>query len=475
MTPIGPDIRERRDAQRHLSSKPASIRLTIQPRAQSTSTDVESLSMIQSPLTVTWDSNTAPALQGIVPVSGSLNKSHWLLAARRILGVTFALALLGSVCSAQIPSETDATSTPVPNAGHDYIQGFSEIVNPANGSLSLRLGVPMPPGRGLTVPFSFNYDSNGSVYLGTPLCLGCSTPTWGVKWLSTTSMLAHGGWSYGVPMLSVQSDSFTVETLSPTEVPGTFICKGMDNFVMQDASGNRRNLGLSYYNTNQNCQNSDLGGQAVTSTDTQYGALLAQTTSKWTGTLSGDSGAVNPVTATEGDGTAYYFGSAAAPDSNTCSGKPCTATTYPPEGISDRNGNTLAISFSTTSQSSPAVSYTDSVGRQVLSIPKFGADPDTVTVYGFSNPYQVYWTTVTPNFTISMTLVSEQNNESCPAPGTQPSVPAVSSIALPNGQSYTFDYSNNPYGMVDKITYPTGGYVRYVWGSTHKVSMANGQ
>src|SRR6185437_3707916 len=40
----------------------------------------------------------------------------------------------------------------------------------------------------------------------------------------------------------------------------------------------------------------------------------------------------------------------------------------------------------------------------------------------------------------------------------------VSQIVLPNGRGYSFDYASNPYGMLDKITYPSGGYVRYVWG-----------
>ena len=36
-------------------------------------------------------------------------------------------------------------------------------------------------------------------------------------------------------------------------------------------------------------------------------------------------------------------------------------------------------------------------------------------------------------------------------------------IDLPNGQKYTFQYEST-YGKVAKITFPDGGYVRYVWG-----------
>ena len=55
------------------------------------------------------------------------------------------LALSASIAaSAQIPSVTDVTTPPVPNVGHDYIQENVETVNPANGSLSIRIGAPLP-------------------------------------------------------------------------------------------------------------------------------------------------------------------------------------------------------------------------------------------------------------------------------------------------------------------------------------------
>src|SRR5215472_16348116 len=79
----------------------------------------------------------------------------------------FGLALfLGAVSAfAQIPPSDSTTATPIPGAGHDYLGGFNETVNPANGFLSVRLNVAMPPGRGITLPFSFAYDSSGAAHL----------------------------------------------------------------------------------------------------------------------------------------------------------------------------------------------------------------------------------------------------------------------------------------------------------------------
>ena len=39
----------------------------------------------------------------------------------------------------------------------------------------------------------------------------------------------------------------------------------------------------------------------------------------------------------------------------------------------------------------------------------------------------------------------------------------ITAIELPNGQSYSFTYDAT-YGMVNKVTYPSGGYVTYAWG-----------
>jgi YD repeat-containing protein len=404
----------------------------------------------------------------LVPISGAgdrdsihpLRRHPFCIHLKRLRPIGFICLIFTGVCAAQIPSETDVTSTPVPNAGHDYIHALGETVNPANGSLSIRINVPLPPSRGLTLPFSFAYDSNGAYYFNTPCQGECS----GFDWWTTNTMLSAGGWSYTVPMLSVESDSFTVETLSPLEVPGTFTCQGRINYVMQDPSGNRRNLGLTYYNPNTNCQNPDLGGIATTVTNASIGSLMSQTTASWGGAANNSPGIVNPLTVTDGDGTTYSFTRGPAPPLAFGCGTNCQPTTYPPSSVTDRNGNTYGIAYSTASHGAPAITYTDSIGRAALSIPTFGANPDSITVSGFTAPYKVSWTPVQANFSVTLTPAATGANEACAPPGPQPAVQAVSAIVLPNGQQFTFDYISNIYGMVDKITYPSGGYVRYVWG-----------
>lgn len=111
---------------------------------------------------------------------------------------------LASACWAQIPQASDTTSTPVPDAGHDYLHSPLATVNPANGSVSIRIPVRIPAGRELTLGFGLAYDSNGVDYLGQP--------TGGAPgWTSAGSPLSVGGWSATGPMLTVGEFSFTVD------------------------------------------------------------------------------------------------------------------------------------------------------------------------------------------------------------------------------------------------------------------------
>jgi hypothetical protein len=41
----------------------------------------------------------------------------------------------------------------------------------------------------------------------------------------------------------------------------------------------------------------------------------------------------------------------------------------------------------------------------------------------------------------------------------------ISSIVLPNGRSYLFQYENNGYGAINRIDLPTGGFITYTWAT----------
>jgi len=75
--------------------------------------------------------------------------------------VLFLLATIAPLGKAQ-GGIGNTTSTPIAGVPHDYITGLNEIVNPANGALSIRIPLPVPPQRGRNWPdYAFIYDSNG--------------------------------------------------------------------------------------------------------------------------------------------------------------------------------------------------------------------------------------------------------------------------------------------------------------------------
>jgi len=91
----------------------------------------------------------------------------------RLLLAFSAVLSLANFAHAQITNVTNDQATPIPGVGHDYLGTLEEIVSPGNGSLSLRIAVPTPGGRGITLPFRFSYNSNGIIRLyATPYSVG---------------------------------------------------------------------------------------------------------------------------------------------------------------------------------------------------------------------------------------------------------------------------------------------------------------
>jgi hypothetical protein len=165
------------------------------------------------------------------------------------IGTVAVVAVLGigrSLAAQEVTGVTNDQSRPIPGAGHHYIHQLAETVDPANGSVSLRLAVPVPPGRELTLPFSFDYDSD--IYVaGADNGDGYED--------ATQTPISSGGWSYSVPTLT------DVEGSNP--VSGGYTCKFVTNYVFQSPDGSTHALHLG---TEQPPQ----GGEAC-SGDEYYG------------------------------------------------------------------------------------------------------------------------------------------------------------------------------------------------------------
>src|SRR5690348_9510091 len=96
-------------------------------------------------------------------LSSSTKSSLYRLTVCWLIATLFWL-ILPAQSRAQTTNVTTDQATPTPGVGHDYLHMLTETVDPASGSLSVRIHVPVPKSLGLTMPFSFAYDSNGVTY-----------------------------------------------------------------------------------------------------------------------------------------------------------------------------------------------------------------------------------------------------------------------------------------------------------------------
>ncbi len=347
----------------------------------------------------------------------------------RVLAIASIFALVSTAVRAQITGVNSTTLTPVPGSGHDYIRMLNETVNPYNGSPSVRIEIPIPRGRSLTVPFGLAYDANGVHFT---LDSGV-----GGYWSSNVGSISKGGWSYTLPQVT-----YTGATKSFPNAGPPYSCDYNTNYIFYDPSGGRHNLVLNTSGGSGDSRCFNLSAR-LNGGDVHYLANL--------------SADYSTVTVSDLDGTTYKFTNGQClPGYNLCSYQPF---------IEDRNGNTITVT--STGGGGAAFNVTDTVGRTVLSSSGFGATGNTLSVPGVAQPYTLTWGTATSNFTLGFT--SPIAGETC-ANGTNgfPShdsetQPVITAITLPNGQQYRFSYDPT-YGLLNQITYPTGGWIRYAWG-----------
>src|SRR5215470_4929030 len=382
-------------------------------------------------------------------------KTH--LKSSQFLSLILLLVLSTASGFGQVTSVTADQAPPIPGAGHDYIHLLSETVSPAFGSVNIRIGIPMPPGRAGTVPFAFQYDSGGSLHFTAT----ANTPT------DNTSYLGRGGWSYIFPMLQVTETNLQVGPPPPAS------CYTYDNFIFSDTQGTMHSLGLEVNPRNQ--QACFIPGQSWPTQVTRSSDGFVTAT-----TPNGNSSPPPPppVTVFDLDGTVFSFSGGSRFHPEISVGDLSYIYNALPDWIETRNGNKIVIA----ENGGGSFLLTDSAGRVALSTSGFGATGNTVTISGLGNPYTLTWANRSANFTFQSQLIVTGNLSSdafCSAGGTATfniSQPEITQITLPNGRSYQFQYDPT-YGMVSKIIYPTGGYVRYVWGlnptSTSSIAVAH--
>jgi len=392
----------------------------------------------------------------------------WLL-------VSFAIiAQLSRNCGAQVVDPITAAQAPIPGADHHYIGLGSETVNPVDGSISFELPIQTPAGRQLSFPFGIRYNESEPFYIannGQSQQFYWTTPTLN----GTPPPFSLNGWSYDLPIYVAQA---FVQSASPVTSgcgdPDGNPCLGNNNtnYCWSTQNYNFRALdGLSRTLYVANWWNGPNNPQPQVNVCPQTGGYSGGGDYGVTTSLGATGSSTQPpLTVTDRSGTVYQFPQGTPITTNsTVVGGGITPFGALAQTITDKNGNQIVLNGTgaVTGGGLPAGSYTDTADRPVLSWNGIGSGSgDQLSVSGLGN-IVVKWTTTTVTFPENSHLVYQTPNSgsNCGYSGPQSiSMSVVSEIDLPNGQKYSFSYGD-AWGRLDKITFPDGGYVRYVWGS----------
>jgi RHS repeat-associated protein len=413
------------------------------------------------------------------------------------------MATTASPVYAQTVNLGDDVARPMPGKGHDYIHGLSETVNPANGTVSIKIDLPVPQGRGITLPFAITYNS-GEVYRFSSLLPGCGAfgPT---SFCSNPGLQTNiGGWSNTLPYATYSN----IQSNLPPYTNGNTYCNMTSSYNFYDPTGASHMLGLAGISSSPLGTGASQGGTGSETASACAGATYSPTQCAYqaedgftacTGGFTYDAVAsagdgevaaksdhctgytvtgYPPLpadcqygdpsfTVTDPHGTVYSFPSMSGPDGSG------TLAEYP-QTIEDRNGNILTMNLSQVNSGlSGPVTLTDTLGRVVVSIADgSGGYPSSYTVGGLE--FNPTWETATTTATFSspdaaqIDVPPSSGNGYDIVPCTasfavqNATVTGMSTLSLPNGQSYTFKYDPE-WGLVNEIDYPDGGWVKYTW------------
>lgn len=366
-----------------------------------------------------------------------------------ICGLALALTLSAF---AQVPDPVVAAQAPIPGAGHHYIGTGAETVNPADGSLSFDLPFDPAPGRQISLKFGIRFSGTEQFYLSNQGYSG--NITWYPNWQFGQAPWQVGAWSYDLPIVTAQSSIYwTGVTADCPNGVCTYHysrCWGNDSYVFRGLDGTQYSLPIGNVLPAYNNYLSNFCPAAPNnykSPGNRHGILSTLDPNTWA------------VTVVDPSGTTYQFPAAGGSE-------PQPPNYWPAKGgnlassITDRNGNQLVLSGN---------SYKDSTGRTAVSWSGIGNNGDTISVAGLGGPVTLKWITTPVSFPETGYSLG---NPCTITPSNTSSVSVVNEIDLPNGQKYSFLY-DGVHGKVSKITFPDGGYVRYIWGENTSAQLAH--
>ena len=360
---------------------------------------------------------------------------------------------------------TNATQTPIEGVGHDYIHDLSETVNPQNGQVSIRIAGPAPHERNPNFPhYAYMYDTSGrEAMVFTPALINCDQNPSGVGNIMCDAVVN------GPAQSNYALNQFSLNAINGNIGPNPTLLNGMVGFPATQSYTNPQVPGsvnaptsyacqyyaYSYFDGDGGLHNLNLHILGSQSTTPEPGCIALGYTTNYFG---GDSSI--KVDCQQNTNCPTLYG---ATSSGMLIGVGGIAG-----GVEDTNGNgdngtgrPISWTIVTVNGYPQPPHWTSGQSASYTGL-------KSITLPGVSGAYTYNYATfsrsgsvglsagVNPHSTGWCRLNLENMTQST-------SFADVSSLLLPNGQSYTFGYDGQ-WGLVNSITYPTGGKVTYTWG-----------
>ena len=345
------------------------------------------------------------------------------MANRNILVLFLAASLiwlLGNTAVGQaVPSQVDPNNLTGIMPYNTY-GGVRENINLGTGGLNLHIPLVSLPGRnGHDFSLGLLYDSKvWNLHQETDQF---GTDTW---WDDDDQI----GWHLDLPTLVATSISVPVP---PNQ--GTVSCTGNYILVLPDGSKHQffPPTGTTWTGARTNCWRQPPTGNPV-----PYTNILTYATND-AAYFYIDLTNSSDVVVYEKNGERFHFAGSPSPGQRANAAK-----------VEDANGNLITISSGV---------VTDTLGRTISAPGCNGTCSSTITYKdsnGISQTITLNWTSAT----LAPTFVNPGGVGATVGP-----YHALTSVVLPTGRSYTFQYDNGAttFAELTKITYPTGGYTRF--------------
>jgi len=347
-------------------------------------------------------------------------------------------------------------------------------VDPITDQVSIKIPFTTTPqgGRGPKLPFALLYNSASTVTLqaaGSYPILG-SFPASNFDWLAhpySTSVSPNGPWTTTGPYIYYSISN------EPSQSNPTFSGCTLDGpFVYVDQNGSAHDMNLLFepgasgppnpqtmepvcYAAQEQIYYQPLGTTSATtdgsSIETSSGQAISPDGTRATGSFESGSGPITPATAT----------------------------------LTDPNGNSAKLALSggvyTATDALGRTAYTTNIPIGIAGqIPAGSYYVKTYDESGNPETYTIVFSKVAiGTFTMPHPTASEISsppfcsgsgcnfNASVNPPAAGDSLTAVTEVERPDSTAYTFAYDAT-YGTISRITFPTGGYVRFCWNIRDK-------